>query len=338
MTPLSVTAKELAAQLGLSESAVSIALNNRPGVSTATRRRVMDAARDAGYDFSRRAVAQSEKKGSICFVIYKKSGAVVDDTPFFSELSEGISLSCKKAHYDLTIRYLYEDDDLADQMFSLKTGGFDGILLLATEMNEASLLPFDAFSIPIVLLDAYFETLNYDCVLMNNVQGAYLATSYLISKRKIQPGYLRSSYRIENFNQRADGFYKAIRDHGMSASKSPVHLLSPSQEGAYEDMKALLSAGEELAKAYFADTDNIAIGAMRALKEAGYRIPENIAIVGFDDLPLCEYLTPPLTTVEVPKRFLGETAVARMIERIENKYSLPLKIETAVRLKKRKSV
>ena len=335
---MSITAKQLAAQLGLSEAAVSIALNNRPGVSTATRRRVLEAAREAGFDFSRKATMQNAKRGQICFVIYKKSGAVVDDTPFYSALSEGIGLACKRAHYELVIRYLYEDEDLSDQLFSLKTAGFDGILLLATEMDERSLEPFERFSIPIVLLDAYFETLHTDCVLINNIQGGYLAASYLISKRKIQPGYLRSAYRIANFNQRADGFYKALRDHGMSSSRSPVHLLAPSQEGAYADMKALLQAGEEPAGAYFADNDNIAIGAMKALREAGYRIPEDVALIGFDDLPLCEYLDPPLTTVEVPKQYLGEVAAMRIIERIENQNSLPLKTEVAVRLKKRKSV
>ena len=335
---MSVTAKELAARLGLSEVAVSLALNNRPGVSTATRRRVFEAAREAGYDFSRKALSPGAGRGLICFVIYKKSGAVVDDTPFFSALSEGVSLGCKQAHYDLIIRYLYEDEDLENQIAGLRTGGFDGILLLATEMDESSLKPFASFKIPVVLVDAYFERQDFDCVLINNVQGAYLAASWLISKRKTQPGYLRSSYRIENFNQRADGFYKALRDHGMSPTKSPVHLLTPSQEGAYEDMKALLAAGEEPAGAYFSDNDHIAVGVMRAFKEAGYRIPEDIAVVGFDDLPICEYLSPPLTTVEVPKQYLGEMAAKRVIERIDNKNSLPLKIETAVRLKKRKSV
>ena len=335
---MSITAKALAAQLGLSEAAVSIALNDRPGVSTATRKRVLEAAREAGFDFSRKAASSGLKRGLICFAIYRKSGAIVDDTPFFSTLSEGISLACKRARYDLVIRYLYEDEDLSDQLYALKTGGFDGILLLATEMDEASLLPFESFKVPIVLLDAYFERLSYDCVLINNVQGAYLATSYLISKRKVQPGYLRSAYSIGNFEQRADGFYKAIRAHGMSTSKSVVCRLTPSQEGAYADMKALLEAGEKPVPAYFADNDHIASGAMKALKEAGYRIPEDVAVVGFDDLPICEYLSPPLTTVEVPKLYLGEMAVRRMIERIENKNSLPLKIEAAVRLKKRKSV
>ena len=78
---MSVTAKQLAALLGLSESAISLALNNRPGVSTETRKRVLAAAQEQGYDFSRKSVSGSGKHGTICFAVYKKSGAVVDDTP-----------------------------------------------------------------------------------------------------------------------------------------------------------------------------------------------------------------------------------------------------------------
>ena len=80
---MGITAKELARLLNLSEAAVSLALNNRPGVSTATRKRIWDKAQELGYDFSRRAISRMELKGTICLVIYKKRGAVVDDTPFF---------------------------------------------------------------------------------------------------------------------------------------------------------------------------------------------------------------------------------------------------------------
>ena len=159
-----------------------------------------------------------------------------------------------------------------------------------------------------------------------------------IKKRRTQPGYLRSAYPIGNFDERADGFYKAIRVNGMSTAKSLVHRLTPSQEGAYADMKALLEAGEKPADCYFADNDHIAIGAITALKEAGYRIPEDVAVVGFDDIPLCEYLDPPLTTIEVPRHIMAQTAVGRLIEMVESKELHPVKIQIGVTLKKRKSV
>lgn len=335
---MSVTAKELASALGLSEAAVSLALNNKPGVSTATRKKVLEAARAHGYDLGRKAAALSAKKGTVCFAIYKKSGAVVDDTPFFSTLSDGVGLGCKKAGYDLVIRYLYEDDDMEAQMYVLQSAEFSGIILLGTELDEASLGRFSRLKTPMVVLDTYFETAEHDYILINNIQGAYLATSYLIRKRKAQPGYLRSAYAISNFDQRADGFYKAIRAWGMATSKSLVHRLTPSQEGAYSDMKALLESGEEPADCYFADNDHIAIGAMRALTEAGYRIPEDVAVVGFDDLPLCDYVTPPLTTIRVPTHFMGQTAAKRLAQIIEEKDALPVKIEISTSLRKRKSV
>ena len=333
---MAITAKQLAGQLGLSASAVSLALNGKPGVSRETRKRVIDAAKAQGYDFSRKHY--SEKKGAVCFAVYKKSGAVVDDTPFFAALTDGVSITCRRAGYDCMIHYLYEDDNLDEQIYSLGLMRFSGMIILATEMEEATLSRFDRLQMPFVFLDAYFEKPKYNFILINNIQGAFTAAQHLIRKRRAQPGYLRSAYPISNFDQRADGFYKAIRAAGMSTAKSPVLRLTPSQEGAYEDMKSLLAAGEQPADCYFADNDLIAIGAVKALKEAGWRVPEDVAVVGFDDLPACEYVSPPLTTVMVPKAFLGQTAATRIIQLIEEKNQQPLKIEVFTRLVPRKSV
>ncbi len=335
---MSITAKELAARLGLSESAVSLALNDKPGVSRTTRRRVFEAARQLGYDFSKKATANMGKKGTICFAIYKKSGAIVSDTPFFSALTDGISMGCRKQHYDCVIRYLYEDDDIDGQVYTLSTMQFSGIVLLATEIGESALKRFSRLTVPVVVLDAYFEKLDFNFILINNVQGAFMATEHLIKKRRTQPGYLRSDYWISNFEQRADGFYKAIRAAGMSTAKSQVLRLTPSQEGAYADMKRLLNAGERPVDCYFADNDLIAFGSVMALKEAGYRVPEDVGVVGFDDMPACEYMEPQLSTIMVPKLFMGETAAMRVIQLIEGSNTQPLKIEVSTKLVRRKSV
>lgn len=335
---MAITAKELAKKLGLSEAAVSLALNDKPGVSRETRRRVFDAAKEYGYDFVRKEIALSGRKGTICFAVYRKSGAVVGDTPFFAELTDGVSTGCRREGYDCVMRYLYDDEDLPNQIYTLGRSHLSGIVLLSTEMEENKLKLFSEMKIPIVFLDAYFEKPELNFVMINNIQGAFMATEYLIKKRRTQPGYLRSSYWISNFDYRADGFYKAIRAAGMSTSKSPVIRLSPSEEGAYADMKELLATGEKPTASYFADNDHIAIGAIRALEEAGYKIPEDVAVVGFDDIPLCNYMNPPLTTIQVPKRFYGETAAVRVIQLVENKNSQPLKIEVNTPLIKRKSV
>lgn len=335
---MSITAKELAKRLGLSESAISLALNQKPGVSTATRNRILEAAREFGYDFSRiSAASMPQGAGSIYFIIYKKHGAVVTETPFFSELSEGVDLACKQLRYYCNIQYLHEEDNAGILLSEWARLGCRGIILLGTEMQVHDLKPFLHSHVPLVLLDNYFEEADVDSVLINNIQGAYTAANYLIRKRKAQPGYLHSAYSINNFEERADGFYKAIRINGMSVSRSIVHRLTPSVEGAYADMKELLLHQEPLANCYFADNDLIAAGAVRAFLEAGYRIPQDIAVVGFDNMPVCTYTDPPLTTLHVPKQYMGQMAVHRLHTLISAPDSMPVKIEISTSLKKRKS-
>lgn len=351
---MGITAKELAKKLNLSAAAVSMALNNKPGVSTQTRKMILKEAQKNGYDFSRIQAKEEVKseQGTIYFVVYRKHGALVPDSPvyvhkehgtpvaepaFFSQLSEGISLSCKEQNYRLNISYLYEDDDAGEQLKEWTKSKISGILLLGTEMDKHDLAPFISCGIPFVLLDNYFEDLQVNSIIMNNVQGAYSATNHLIRKKHSQPGYLRSSYRNTGFEERADGFYKSIRKNGMSTSRSLVHDLSPSVDGANGDMREILSQGEIPAKCYFADNDLIAAGAMRAFLEFGYRIPEDIAIIGFDDMPLCTYVSPALTTVHVPKQYMGGIAVKRLVEIIKNPGNSPVKIEVATSVIKRKS-
>ena len=334
-----MTAKELAKLLNLSEAAVSMALNGRAGVSENTRARVLAAAKEHGYDFSRLKEKQFEREhteGNILLLIYKKHGAVVADTPFFSELTQGIEAETRKSGYRLVVRYLYEEDSRA-QFEAAAREGASGAIVLGTEMDEGDLALLSLLPFPFVLLDSYFEGAPYDSVLINNVQGAYLATSYLISKYRCEAGYLASAYPINNFSERADGFYKAIRKNGLSPSRAVVHRLTPSAEGAYADMLALLDRGEQLARCYFADNDLIAAGAMRALSERGKRIPQDVAVIGFDDMPLCGYTSPRLSTVRVPKQAMGRAAAARLLEKIEDERLAPVKIEMGTTLIRRGS-
>lgn len=338
---MSATAKQIAAALGISEAAVSMALNNKPGVSTATRRLVWKTAEELGYDFTRireRNAPFKEINGTISFILFRRHGAVVTDTPFFAQVSEGVGMACKEEGYHLNVSYLYEGDDVARLLKDIEAMGCKGVVLLGTEMRPEDFAPFTRLEMPLVLLDAYFDRLPLDYVLINNLQGAYAATSYLINKRKTQPGYLHSSYAIHNFNQRSEGFYRALREHGMPSSKSPVHYLTPSLEGAYGDMIELLESGEDMTGCYFADNDLIACGAMRALLEKGYRIPEDVALVGFDNMPTAAYISPALTTVHVPKQEMGQTAVRRLTRLIRFPDDVPLKIELSTSLIKRKSV
>lgn len=332
-----ISAKELARRLNISAATVSMVLNNKPGISEKTRQTVLEAAREFGYEPPRKQ-EESPSKGTIQFVIYKKHGAVVTDTPFFSQVTEGIDAGCKEAGYELQIFYFYETQEAAAQLDALREKNCQGILLLGTEMTTGYFSQFLQLQLPIVVLDTYFEELNCDSVLINNVQGAYLATDYLISNGLTKTGYLRSSFPIGNFQERADGYYKALRHHQLSTSHPYVHRLTPSMEGAYQDMRELLEKGTETAEAYFADNDLIAAGAMRAFHEKGFRIPEDISIIGFDDMPICDFLEPGLTTMNVPKQRLGRLAVERLVAKLARDSETPVKIEISPRLHIRHSV
>lgn len=333
---MGITGKEIARMLGLSEAAVSLALNNKSGVSTETKRLVLETAEKYGYDFTRIPYEVGYGK-NVYFIYYRKHGAIVNDNPFFVEISESIHQACEDRELRLNTRYLYEEDDIVRQLEDIVYPDCAGIILLGTEMHKEDFAPFEKVPVPIILFDTYIEGIKRDCVLIDNIQGAFLATDYLIRHSKQQPGYLRSSYPINNFGERADGFYKAVRNHGYSASKSIVHRLSPSIEGAYADLMEILNRNEAVAPCYFADNDLIALGAMKAFQEKGFSVPGDISIVGFDNIPLCNYVNPGLTTINVPKKYMGEMAVTRLAELISAKNFVPIKLEVQTNLVKRQS-
>ena len=334
---MSISAKELAIKLNVSPATISMVLNHKPGISEETRDRVLSAAKKYGYDLSKYSYSLA-KTQNICFIIYKKDGQVVTDTPFFSALTEGISNTCQTNNLSLSILYIYGNQPVDPQMKELYEKEYHGILLLATEMNQEDFLPFRNLPCPLVALDCYYEEINFDTVLINNVQGSYVATSYLIRKGFRRIGYLKSSLPIANFEERADGYFKALRSYNIKKNMDYVLGLSPSMETAYLDMKSLLANDIPLAEAYFADNDLIAAGAMRALSEAGIRIPGDVSIIGFDDIPICNFLSPTLSTMRVEKQNFGMMAVNQLLNRIQNPSGSLVKLALSTELVARESV
>ncbi|MCR4674402.1 MAG: LacI family DNA-binding transcriptional regulator [Lachnospiraceae bacterium] len=308
---MSITAKELAKLLNLTPAAVSLALNDKPGVSDATRQKVKDAAVSHGYDFSRIKM-KSERNGFVYVIIYKKDGAIVDETPFFSELIQGVSKGCKQIGHKEKIIYLYEEDVTSENLYNLFHKDCFGIILLGTEITASPLQKFLDLKIPLVLLDNYIEELPCDCVLINNMQGSYIATKHLIKTTKKHPGYLKSSYAINNFNGRELGFKKALIQSGYSVSATNIVPLTPSIDGAFLDFDTYLNNGGNVLPCYFADNDLIAVGVIKALQKHGYHVPEDVKIVGFDNLSISQIFSPTLTTIHVPKIDMGFEAVMRL--------------------------
>ena len=197
---MNISAKELAKLINVSPATVSMVFNNKPGISDATRELVLKTAAEYGY-----APKKNEASGAssriIQLVNYKKHGKVAADTPFFSQLTEGISTECTRQGCALHISYFYETMDIDSQLDALRAVDCEGILLLATEMAPSDFRKFRDFSVPIVVVDCYYDELDYDCVLINNIQGAFNATNYLIQCGHKNVGYFHSmsfSYLLKN--------------------------------------------------------------------------------------------------------------------------------------------
>ena len=297
---MSVTAKELAKRLGISATAVSMALNNKAGVSTETRAKIIKAAEEYGYDFTK-IKSDPLRSGSIYIISYKTHNAILSYTPIFNELYDGVRGECQKENFTVKMMQFYEKVDVLEDCFSdLRISDCKGIILMGTEIRQEACQRFLSLGYPTILLDTYFDSLDCTSVLINNSQGAYLAANYLIGITGRQPGYLQSSYSIPNFIQRQEGYFKAIKENGMSPSRSVVHRLSPSIEAAMADMLEIIDRNDTLAGCYLADNDMIAIGAMKALMLRGYKVPEDISIIGFDNISESKIVEPSLTTMDVP--------------------------------------
>ncbi len=336
---MAISSKELAAILGVSPSAISIALNHKEGISPDTRERILKAAKEYGIHKSDKPSTGKTRSLFINLVIFKKHGMVYGDTPFFSAVIEGISKQVKKVGYSLLVTYLYGNQDRKEQLRSLNLSECAGLILLATEMSEEDIKWFSSANRSVVVLDSYFENYNLDCIVIDNIQGAYLATSHLIDHGHSRIGHLASSVEINNFKERHEGFVKAVnRSSKTCDSIYNTIRLRPTTEGAYEDMKAFLEKRPNLPTAFFADNDIIAISCMRALKEAGYKIPQDISIVGFDDTPMAYVTSPKLTTIRVAKEMLGIRAVIRLIEKINDPNDASFKIALNTTLEIRESV
>ncbi|MEI8200888.1 MAG: LacI family DNA-binding transcriptional regulator [Eubacteriales bacterium] len=336
---MGVTIKDLAVQLNLSPATISLSLNNRPGVNQKTRALVLETAAKLGYEqINSTARRLPQGCGNIRLVVYKKMGRVVADTPFFLALIEGIESEIRRNGYQLLISHISDRPSLDQVMDIVSENPKDGIILLATELSLADSIPFFESGHPLVVLDGSLSDSQYDTVLINNFQGAYDAVAELIRMGHSRIGYLHSMVPIYNFGQRHHGLVSALADAKLSLQKECICSVEPSIEGAYSGVKEWLQNNPELPTAFFADNDIIAFGAMKAIKEYGLVIPDDISVIGFDDLPYCEIIDPPLTTVKVYKHSLGRLAVDRLIVRMQGEAAEVVRIEVATKLVSRKSV
>lgn len=324
--------KQISDITGFSPATVSNALNQKKGVNPKTSEEIFRVAREIGY-------LDSTSITKIRLVIFKKNGSIINDTPFFTLLINGIEQECRESGYEMTIGNLdSRHPDYAEQAKQMLKESGTAIILLGTELMPEDLALYKAAECPLLLLDYWNYDMDFNGVIINNADSVRMAIKHLCGKGHREIGYIKGKFRIYNFEQRQAGYYSALREQGVTYQPEFTVELSPSMNGAYKDMLEFLSDRKVLPTAFFAENDMIALGAMKALQEKGYRIPEDISVIGFDDLPFCEISSPRLTSLRVPKQEMGRLAVRKMIEMIGKDQGVHMKIQLCTEFVERDSV
>lgn len=330
---MEITAKDIAERLGVSASSVSLAMNGKPGVSIATREKILAEAIRMGYSVQKKVLPVTAQ--NIRYVIFLEGGDTVKETSFYSIVLQGIESRAKEYGYNVLISYFYSSGNWAEQIAAI-CKDVAGVIILATEVKDRHIEKaytngLEKQVVPLVLVDNATSMVDVDCVVSDNLRGACQAATYLLEKGHPDVGYLRSKSRIDNFDERQTGVLKARKKRGIDG-QAPLQSIDVgiSSEQAYYDMCTWLNAGGKPLSALFADNDIIAASCIRALKSKGYRIPEDVSIVGFDDMPVCTMIDPTLTTIHVMKEQLGMIAMEILHQRIVNGESVPADQRTGV--------
>ena len=329
---MKVSVKKISEITGFSPATVSNALNYKKGVNAETSAKIFKVAQDLGY-FEENHIRK------VKFVMFKRDGSVVEDSPFFIQLISGVEQECRACGMEMQLCNLdMRDPGYQEQAKWIMNDKASAVILLGTEMVDSDINLIRGMTCPFIVIDYCKEDMSFDAMLINNADSARMATEYLIANGHKEIGYLQGKFRIKPFRSRSAGYQTALQKAGLHLNKDYVFTMSTTIDGAYEDMKQYLSKKAKLPTAFFSDNDMIALGAMKAMAEFGIRIPEDVSIVGFDDLTFSSISYPPLTTLRVPKQEMGRAVVRRLRDMLKDNDGIKLKMQMCTQFIERESV
>lgn len=339
---MALKAKEIAEIIGVSQATLSLVVNNKPGISAQTRQRVIAELKSRGFDYLLNEETQPDNnyisnRKTIGFINYRVGGELLGEDSFFPLILDALEMRARKYGYNLSYINVSRDN-VENEIQKIKLAECQGIAIFATEMKKNDILPFINLGIPFVLLDNYFNDFPINAVKVNNEQGTYTAVKYLYEAGHRKVGYLQSGIDINSFHERCAYAQNAISSFGMEDPSNYTWTIGYPMESAYEGMKQLLTSHPKLPTAFLADNDLVVAGAMKALSEAGYRIPEDISFIGFDDRPICFLMNPALSTVRLPRQYFGAEAIELLIRILNGDTDLQVKLEINTELALRNSV
>lgn len=335
-----ITMEDIARQSGVSLATVSLVLRDKPGINDETRRRVLDIARDLGYRKRlnhEKLVSQSLHNAG---VIVKAS--IGDDSPltnpFYAPIVAGIEAACRKMHINLMYATVPVDMDNHPQEMPrlLSEDHLDGVLLVGAFADATITKLLQREGIPAVLVDGYAHEHVYDSVVSDNFRAAYEAVSYLISYGHRHIGLIGTTKEAyPSIAERRKGYIQALTDHGIHDQYFGDCLLTM-HEGS--DTSSILLQRHPQITALFCANDIMAIGATQAARALHRQIPQDLSIIGFDNIDLAQHVAPALTTMHVDKVSMGRFAVQLLANRAEYPDQAPATVSLRPRLLERQSV
>ena len=342
----SITVKDIARKAEVSVGTVSRVFHNHSNVAEEIRARVLQAANDLGYT---KPTSQPAKGNSVKEIGFLYCSPVDDhaaaNNPFWSHILHGAEREAHQSNIKVTYKAI---NDLVPIPKSISTTirdmNLDGILLLGPAEKE-TIEVFKQTKIPLVLVDNHVPGLSVDSVLCDNFEGGKLAVNFLIEQGHQHIAFIggpildgpRPINKIYTLERRSAGYRTALLDAGFTVDYRLFESAFLYPESGYEACQRLLARDVPFT-AVFCANDEIAIGAMKALQEAGKHIPNDVSLIGFDDIALVGHLTPALTTIRINKEALGAMAVKNLLIRVKDPTMTGVSSILEVELIKRNSV
>ncbi|RKX55214.1 MAG: LacI family transcriptional regulator [Thermotoga sp.] len=316
------TLKDIARSLGVSTTTVYKVLHGHPDISKSTREKVLKAIEEFGYIKNEIAsTLRSAKTNAIGFIVPEISN------PFYEPVILGMTQATRDRGYDLFIVNLPRNrkEDIDKAIENLMMRRMDGIIIAAniTQLDERDFRRY-RLKERAIAFGLAFPTTFMDVITPNNFKGGYIATKHLIDIGRKRIAILHASdfEKERNLKERFQGYIKALKDHGMNLNKELIFVekepsgRTNSMFEAYDLIRKKIKEVEF--DAIFCYNDELAYGAIEALKDENVEIPEDVAIVGYDDLEFSKLISPSLTSVKFDKYHLGYRAVEMLLERLEN--------------------
>lgn len=319
------TIEDIAELAGVSRSTVSRVLNNHPSVRATVRDHVLRIINERGYAPQAAARNLVNRRTNVIGVLFPRSTHYLLTNPIFASIGQGIGQVCNQQGYTAMLSLGSRDQDHEEKtLFTmLRSRYFDGVVLLSSETNDPLPHMLKEAHIPYTSIGYNPERDDLAYVDVDNVEGAYKAVTHLISLGHQRIAMIKGPSWEVCSAARYEGYQKALHEAGLPLDPELVEEGDWSHTSGYEAMQKFLKLNQP-PSALFSSNDMMAAGAFHAIFEHGLRIPQDVAVVGFDDLPQTSIIIPALTTIRQPSIEIGMRATALLIDQLEDRASQPM--------------